>query len=225
MIKAIIFDFDGIITDSEPVHLKMFQQVLSELNISISRQEYYETYLGMDDKGCFTTVLKAHGLDASHEVVQALIDKKAKSMMEYLEKSVFIYPGVTDFVNKAKDRFRLAIASGALRHEIEYVLQMAGISSAFDLIVSAEDVMYGKPDPECFNKALERLNDHSVLHLTPGECVVIEDSIAGIEGAIAAGMKCIAVTNTYDSGRLTMAGSIVKGLSEIDVEKLDGLFR
>ena len=224
MIKAIIFDFDGIITDSEPVHLKMFQQVLSELSISISKQEYYETYLGMDDKGCFTTVLQAHGLDASLEVIQSLIDKKAKFMMEYLKNSVFIYPGVVDFVNKAKDRFRLAIASGALRHEIEFVLQKAGIGSAFDLIVSAEDVTYGKPDPECFNKALERLNDHSGLRLTPVECVVIEDSIAGIEGALAAGMKCNAVANTYDSGRLTMADRIVRGLDEINVEDLDSLF-
>ena len=224
MIKAIIFDFDGVITDSEPVHLKMFQQVLSELSISISKQEYYETYLGMDDKGCFTTVLQTHGLDASHEVIQSLIDKKAKFMMEYLQNSVFIYPGVVDFVNKAKDRFRLAIASGALRHEIEFVLQQAGINYAFDLIVSAEDVIYGKPDPECFNKALERLNDSSGLQLKPGECVVIEDSIAGIEGTLAAGMKCIAVTNTYGTDRLTMADRIVRGLDEINVEDLDSLF-
>lgn len=224
MIKAIIFDFDGIITDSEPVHLKMFQQVLSELNITITKQEYYETYLGMDDKGCFSTVLHAHGIEATPDIIHSLIEKKTKYLMDYIKNSVFIYPGVVDFVNQAKDKFSLSIASGALRHEIEFILHKAGIHSVFDFIVSAEDVMYGKPDPECFNKALDRFNKYSDQRITPAECVVIEDSIAGIEGAIAAGMKCIAVTNTYSSDRLTMADVIVKSLSEVDVENIDGMF-
>lgn len=224
MIKAIIFDFDGVITDSEPVHLKMFQQVLSELNITISKQEYYETYLGMDDKGCFSTVLQANGIKANPELIQSLIDKKTRYLMDYMKNSVFIYPGVVDFVNKAKDKFCLAIASGALRHEIGFVLQKAGINAAFNVIVSAEDVMYGKPDPECFNKALDRINDSSGGQLKPEECVVIEDSIAGIEGVIAAGMRCIAVTNTYGRDRLTMAGMIVKSLEEINVDRLERAF-
>jgi len=255
MLKAIIFDFDGVITDSEPVHLKMFQKVLSEKGISLGVEEYYERYLGMDDRGCFSALLEAHGVEPDRELIQSLVRKKTTYLMEYIKNDLFIYPGVVDFVEKARDRFHLAIASGALRHEIEFVLRRAGIDSAFEVIVSAEDVQAGKPDPECFLKALKRLNetfmgqglteeDEEPLTLTlypqkrgkgegrssggiegisPEECLVIEDSIAGIEGAIAAGMKCIAVTNTYGPERLTMANLVVKSLEEIDLDTLEGL--
>ncbi len=220
MIQAIIFDFDGVITDSEPVHLRMFQKVLADMGISLNEKEYYEIYLGMDDKGCFTTVLQPHGIKTSPDLIQSLIQKKTKYLMEYIKDHLFIYPGVVDFIEASRKRFSLAIASGALRHEIEFVLNHAGIRSAFDVIVSAEEVREGKPSPECFNTALERLNKTGPQQMKANECLVIEDSIAGIEAARAAGMKCIAVTNTYGRERLTMADRVVKSLEEIDIGNL-----
>ena len=225
MVKAILFDFDGVITDSEPVHLRMFQKVLAEMGISLSQKEYYEIYLGMDDKGCFTTVLQSHGIGIAPDLIQSLIHKKTKYLMEYIKNDLFIYPGVVDFVDRSRKRYPLAIASGALRHEIEFVLNHTGIRSAFNVIVSAEDVQEGKPNPECFNKALGRLNEIGQQQIKANECLVIEDSIAGIEGALSAGMKCIAVTNTYGPERLTMADLVVKSLEEIKVEALEGLFK
>ena len=220
MIRAIIFDFDGVITDSEPVHLKMFQKVLSEMGITLDAREYYEVYLGMDDKGCFTTILKANGIGTASQLIQSLIQKKTNYLMEYIKNDLFIYPGVVELVGSSRKDYLLAIASGALRHEIEFVLESAGIRSAFSVIVSAEDVSEGKPNPECFNKALEQLNGMGGERIKKDECLVIEDSIAGIEAAKAAGMSCVAVTNTYSRDRLTLADKVVKELSEINFENL-----
>ena len=220
MIRAIIFDFDGVITDSEPVHLKMFQKVLSEMGITLNAKEYYEVYLGMDDKGCFTTILKSNGIGTAPQLIQSLIQKKTNYLMEYIKNDLFIYPGVVELVGSAKKDYLLAIASGALRHEIEFVLESAGIRSAFNVLVSAEDVSEGKPNPECFNTALERLNKISGERIKKDECLVIEDSIAGIEAAKSAGMLCVAVTNTYSYDRLTLADRVVRELSEINLENL-----
>ena len=218
MLKAIIFDFDGVITDSEPVHLKMFQKVLGEMGLTISEKDYYEIYLGMDDKGCFSTLLKSNGIDSNFELIQSLIDKKTEYLMDYIKDNLFIYPGVVEFIETSYGKYLLAIASGALRHEIEFILEGAGIRSAFSIIVSAEDVSEGKPNPECFNKALDRLNEISRQPITTAECLVIEDSIAGVEAAKAAGMRCAAVTNTYNPDRLKMADIVVKGVADIDME-------
>ena len=223
MLKAIIFDFDGVITDSEPSHLRMFQKVLLEMGISLDKKEYYEKYLGMDDKGCFATVLRSHGIDTDPDLIQSLIKKKTNYLMEAMKSDLFIYPGVVDFIEKARKRYLLAVASGALRHEIEFVLIHTGVLSAFDVIVSAEDVQEGKPNPECFNLALRRLNEMGERDIRPEECIVIEDSIAGIEGAKGAEMKCIAVTNTYSHERLTMADMVVKSLEGINVENLGNI--
>ncbi len=223
MLKAIIFDFDGVITDSEPVHLLMFQKVLAEMGLSLSKKEYYDVYLGMDDKGCFSTLLYSHGINAAPGLIQSLIKKKSAYVMEYIKNGLFIYPGVVDFIELVRRKYCLSIASGALRHEIEFVLNRAGIRSMFDVIISAEDVREGKPNPECFNKSLERLNEGGRQQIRPDECLVIEDSIAGIEAASSAGMRCIAVTNTYSHDSLTMADRVVGSLKEIDVEDLENL--
>jgi HAD superfamily hydrolase (TIGR01509 family) len=174
----------------------------------------------MDDKGCFTTILKSNGIGTAPQLIQSLIQKKTNYLMEYIKNDLFIYPGVVELVGSSRKDYLLAIASGALRHEIEFVLESAGIRSAFNVIVSAEDVSEGKPNPECFNTALEQLNKISGERIKRDECLVIEDSIAGIEAAKAAGMLCVAVTNTYSRDRLTLADRVVRELSEINLENL-----
>ncbi len=220
MLKAIIFDFDGIITDSEPVHLRMFQKVLGEMGLTISEKDYYDIYLGMDDKGCFSTVLRSNGIESNFEHIQSLIDKKTVYLMDYIKDNLFIYPGVVEFIENSSKKYLLAIASGALRHEIEFILEGAGIRSAFNIIVSAEDVSEGKPNPECFIMALDRLNEISGQPITTADCLVVEDSIAGIEAAKAAGMRCAAVTNTYSPDRLKMADLVVDRVTDIVLEAL-----
>src|ERR1051326_7818404 len=176
MLKAIIFDFDGVIANSEPAHFAAFQRVLSEEGISISEEDYYKKYLAMDDRGAFTAALKNTGREKDLWRVQELIERKTV----YFDSEDFIvtYPDTISFIKEFSCRFPFAINSGALRAEIERVIIGAGIRDCFPIIVSAEDITCCKPDPEGYLKALNRLNNHHVsLSARPSECLVIEDSL------------------------------------------------
>lgn len=227
MLKAIIFDCDGIIADNEPLHLRMFQKVLGEEGISLTPKEYYDIYLGMSDRGCFTAVLSAHEQSTDPSRINKLIRQKARYYQQAIQQELIVLPGVKDLAQQASERYPLAVASGALRHEIELILEAAGIQKAFKVIVSAEDVSSGKPHPEGFTLALSRLNassPKSTSPIRPEECLVIEDSIAGIEAAKAARMRCLAVTNSYSREPLQQADLIVNSLEGTSLESLERLF-
>ena len=219
MLKAIIFDFDGVLADTEPIHFMMFQRVLKQEDLPLSQREYYEKYVGLDDKGCFQAILSEHGRPAQPETIQRLVERKASLLLEYLKTNLSIYPGVVEFVTTAAARKRLAIVSGALRHEIEYVLDAAGIRKKFEHITAAEDVRNGKPDPEGYLHALRHLDQTASVRAA--ECLVIEDTIAGVQAAQSAGMRCLAVTNTYHADQLTMADAVTPTLKEYDLESLE----
>lgn len=226
MLKAIIFDCDGVIVDSEPHHMKALQMVLEEEGISLSKEEYYQKYLAMDDKGCFETALAAHGRPIDNAILKKLITRKMAVYRTLSQQSLYLYPGVVEFVHKATGAYRLAIASGAFRGEIKFALDKGGMRAAFPVIVSAQDVKNGKPHPEAFLTALAKLNQRtpSGPPILPAECVVIEDSLHGVEAARSAGMKCLAVTNSYPEERLRgKADRIVKSLTEIEPKALEAL--
>lgn len=226
MLKAIIFDCDGVIVDSEPHHMKALQLVLKEEGIDLTREEYYSTYLAMDDKGCFETALKADGRPVDNRILKGLIVRKMALYKTLSQQELFIYPGVVGFVKKAEGIYRLAVASGAFRAEIKFALDKGGMRSAFPVIVSAQDVKNGKPHPEAFLTALAKLNALSppIPPILPSECVVIEDSIHGVEAARSAGMKCLAVTTSYPRSRLVgKADRIVADLAEIEPKDLEAL--
>ena len=221
--KAIIFDCDGVIVDSEPHHLKAFQILLEGEGISLSKEAYYEKYLALDDKGFFETLLKIHDRPVDNAVLKRLIIKKMALYRELSQKELYLYPGVVDFVKKAVASYRLAIASGAFRGEIKFALDKGGIRSAFPVIVSAQDVKRGKPDPEAFLTALEKLNQlsPSTSAIKPSECVVIEDSLNGMDAAHKAGMFCLAVTNSYPRASIEgKADRVVESLTEIEPKDL-----
>jgi HAD superfamily hydrolase (TIGR01509 family) len=227
MLRAMIFDCDGVIANNEPLHLRMFQKTLSEEGLPLTEKEYYETYLGMDDRGCFSTVLEKHDRAATPNLVRDLIRRKAVYFEEALRRELVLFPGVKEFVLSASRQYPLAVASGALRHEIETILRAAGIRKAFHLIVSAEDVSEGKPSPEGFLKALQGINDAAPTRrppIQPGETLVIEDSIAGIQAAKSAGMVCVAVTNSYPGRSLRQADLVVDSLKDLRLETVQGLF-
>ncbi len=226
MLKAIIFDFDGVIANTEPVHLRAFQEVLREEGISLSSQDYYEKYLALDDKTFFATVLKGRGRSFDKTFIESLMHRKSRYYERFLRENIVIFPGVRDFIKNVYKRYALAIGSGALRHEIEFILEYAGIREEFEGITSAEDVTNCKPDPEVFFTALHRINslssnDEKIL---PYECLVIEDSIHGIKAAHSAGMKCLAVTNSYPPEKLSQADMIVSSLEGIKTGDLEKLF-
>ncbi len=218
MLKAIIFDFDGVVADTEPLHLAMFQRVLEEEGLALSERDYFEKYVGLDDKGCFQGILAASGRPTPAGTIRRLVERKAVIMLEHLKTHLIIFPGVVEFVTMAAARHHLAIASGALRHEIEYILDVAGIRRAFEHITAAEDVRKGKPDPEAYLHTLQCLN-HSARIGAP-ECLVIEDTIPGIQAAHAAGMRCLAVSNTCPADQLTIADAVTATLKGYDLESL-----
>jgi HAD superfamily hydrolase (TIGR01509 family) len=227
MLRAMIFDCDGVIADSEPLHLAAFQKILSEEGITLTQEDYYQKYLAMDDKSCFESVLMAHGRTYDKRILKDLIIRKMAAYRQLSEQKLSLYPGVVDFVRKAQGAYRLAIASGAFRGEIKFALEAAGLRSAFPVIVGAQDVRNGKPHPEALLLALRQINEQPPRPsppIQPEECLVIEDSIHGVDAAHAAGMKCLAVTNSYPKEKLARADLIISSLEEMELKNLERLF-
>lgn len=224
MLRAILFDFDGVVADNEPIHLAMFQRVLGEIGLFLSKEEYYAHYLGYDDKGCFAALLAARGRSATAAVIDDLVERKACAYLDSIQQHLVIFPGVRELVREAAGRLRLAIVSGALRHEIELILEQAGIRKPFDHITSAEEISRGKPDPEGFLHALAALNRTRPAgdpELTSEDCLVIEDSIPGIRAAHAAGMKVLAVANTHPIEELREAEAVTTSLESVNLRDLE----
>lgn len=226
MLNAVIFDFDGVIADAEPVHMRAFQEALHEEGLSLSKDEYYDRYLALDDKTFFATVFRDRGKRFDKALVKDLMDRKSRYYDRFIRENIIIFPGVPDFVKNLHKKYALAIGSGALRHEIEFILEYAGIREEFQVITSAEDVIKCKPDPEVFIKALNGINAclASNVKIYPQDCLVIEDSIHGIKAAHSAGMNCLAVANSYPSHKLSEADIVVNGLNEVKIEEIEYLF-
>ena len=219
-LQAIIFDFDGVIANTEPLHFAGLHQTLKEIGIELTEPEYYAEYLGYDDRGCILAALAANRRPADRGTVERLMTRKAEAYLESVTQHQVIFPGVPEFVREAARSYPLAIASGALRHEIEYILESAGLRSIFAHITSAEDVTRGKPDPQPFLLTLKALQQTKPA-LMPASCLVIEDSLPGIRSAAAAGMKVLAVANTHTVQDLHEAHAITHGLSDIRLADLE----
>jgi len=220
MLRAVIFDFNGIIVDDEPIHFELFQKVFAEEGIDLTKDAYYARYLGFDDRGAFSYGYHERQRELTDVKLAELIDRKSAYYQEAIRNQVAIFPGVNKLVADLANNLPLAVASGALRNEIETILTTAGLIYYFKAIVSAEDVERGKPEPDIFLKALAALNGHNGNAIHPSECVVIEDSKEGIKGARRAGMKCLAVTNSHPAELLGDANAIVTSLEEVALAKL-----
>ncbi len=217
MLRAVIFDFNGIIVDDEPIHFKLFQRVLGEEGIDLTQEAYFARYLGFDDRGAFSFGYLEHQLPLNDAKLAELIERKAGYYQKAIRNHVAIFPGVKALSADLAPHLPLAVASGALRNEIETILTTAGLIDYFKAIVSAEDVARGKPEPEIFLKALAALNSQSAKPIQANECVVIEDSKEGIKGAVRAGMKCLAVTNSHGPEMLSEADAVVSSLEKVDL--------
>ena len=218
MLKAIIFDFDGVLADTEPLHFMVFQRVLQEEGLLLSEHDYYQKYVGFDDRGCFHAILSEHGRPAPPETIQQLVERKAAMMLGHITTTKMVYPGVVEFVKDVANRYRLAIVSGALRHEIELILKAASMRDDFEHLTAAEDVLDGKPAPEGYLHALQALNRRAPL--LASECLVIEDTIFGIQAAHAAGMRCLALSTTSPPDRLGIADAVTATLQGYDLASL-----
>ena len=212
--EAVIFDFDGVIVDTEPLHYSAFQRTLEPLGLHFTWEEYVETYIGFDDRDAFRYAFSSLGTPLSPEGLHDLIEQKALFFAEVIRSGVSAYPGVLDLISHLHARKSpLAICSGALRADIDPILSMLGITDCFDVIVTADDVAASKPDPECYLLAFQRLQSAHHCSFTKAATLAIEDTPAGISAAKAAGLLVCAVTNSYSADRLDQATFVTESLS------------
>ena len=222
-LQAIILDFDGVIADSEPLHLEAFQQTLAESGLELSAEDYYRHYLGYDDAGLFRVLGRDRQIAMTDAQIAALVARKRARLQERLHGSDVLFPGASDFIQRAASQVPLAIVSGAMRHEILQVVGGAGVGDLFAVIVAAGDTPDGKPSPAPYRLAFERLRQSTGRRFEPQRCVAIEDSRWGLESAQGAGLRCIGVASSYAADELARAELVVGGLGELTLPELDRL--
>lgn len=223
-LQAIVFDFDGVIADSEMLHLRAYQQVLGPEGITISNEEYLDKYLGYDDVGVFKAVGRDKGVPMDDGRIEQLIARKSTRYDELSAAGEMLFPGAADFIRAAAAAMPIAIASGALTHEIEEILDRTGLRPLFPVIVGADQTERSKPHPEPYQTAFERLRLITGRDLIPWRSVAIEDSKWGLVSARDAGLRCVAVTNTYSAAELRPdAELVVAGLHALTLDALDSL--
>jgi len=222
-LQAIVFDFDGVIADSEPLHLRAFQQTLTEEGIELSAADYYSRYLGYDDVGLMRMLATDRGIAMSDRQITALVARKSARLQEMRCDGHVLFPGAVEFIRNAAAEVPIAIASGALKHEIMEIIGAAGIGDLFTAIVAAGDTPQSKPSPAPYLLAFERLRQGSGRDLDPRRCVAIEDSRWGLESAHGAGLRCVGVTNSYSAADLQGAELVVGGLGDLTLPALDRL--
>jgi len=221
MLKAVIFDFDGVIADSELLHYKALNAIFKPFGIDVPQQMYWDKYLGYNDVEAVEAISRDYNILLSPEHVDKALKKKAEIFEELVKAENTIFQGVVEFVEMLKaNGIRRAVCSGAILNDIKIMLEDTVLKDAFEVIVTADDVKKGKPDPQGYLLTLNRLND-SGEKVGLDECVVIEDSHWGLEAAIAAGMKTIAVTNSYPKAQLAdFTTKVVDRLNEITIDVL-----
>jgi len=226
MLHAIVFDFDGVLADSEPLHFEVFRRVLADIGITLSTELYYERYLGYDDVGGFRAVLQDNGRPNDDAAIRALVTTKARMFPAYVDGREVLFPGVATRVRAFAAAVPLAIASGAHPHEIELILNGAGLRDAFHVIVGAGDTPQSKPAPDPYARAVRLLQDRGLVPAgddAAAQCVAIEDSKWGIQSAKRAGLACVGVTTSYPAEELTEADLVVENVSGLSLDALRGL--
>ena len=222
-LQAIIFDFDGVIANSEPLHLRAFQQTLAEEQLAMTAQEYYSRYLGFDDVGVFAALARDRGVGMSERHIAELVARKGVHLQQMLQAGEVLFPGAADFIRAAALAVPIAVASGALRHEIEEVLDATGLRPLFRVIVGSGDTPQSKPSPAPYLLAVGRLREQTGETLVARRCVAIEDSRWGLDSARGAGLRCVGVTNSYPASELAGAELIVDGLKSLTIPMIERL--
>jgi HAD superfamily hydrolase (TIGR01509 family) len=208
MIRAVVFDFDGVIANSEPLHFRAYRDVLVERGINLSERDYYDRYLGYDDIGAFRAIADDASVPLTEADIADLVAQKAVRLEALEQADSVLFPGAREAVQRLGACWPLAIASGALKPEILRVLDHESLRSHFPVVVSAEDTSASKPDPAPYVRAVDLLASRNGS-LLPSECVAIEDSRWGLVSARAAGLRTIGITHTYPAADLADASDVV----------------
>ncbi len=230
MPNAIIFDFDGVVVDSEPLHYQAFVMVGRSFNFEFTWEQYMAQYIGFDDRDAFRYML-AQAIEAGHtpdvedvdRTLAKLIDQKQKAFEALAQMGTAAIPGTVELINEAHaSGLPIAIASGATHADIDQMLGLLELRDKFEIIVAADDVKHSKPDPTTYAKAFEKLAAlHADKPLTPGTTLAIEDTKAGLSSALGAGLQTLALTTTSPAEVLHQAGRVIEDLSGVTLATLN----
>jgi HAD superfamily hydrolase (TIGR01509 family) len=229
VLRAIVFDFNGILVDDEPIHMAALQKVLGEERVELSRDDYYALYLGLDDRGCLAAALAAAGQPAPPERLARLVARKAAYYQAAMRRQSYpFFAGAVELVTAAAAAgLTLGLVSGALREEVEQALGEAGLRRLFKAVVTAEDVAAGKPDPEGYRRALAEFNSQPPLParlIHPHEALAVEDSPAGLQAAAQAGLVTLGVAHAEPGPELRGADLVAPGLAGLSLARLQQLY-
>ncbi|MFN2637861.1 MAG: HAD family hydrolase [Gemmatimonadaceae bacterium] len=205
MTEAILFDFNGVLIDDESQHCEALQRVLADERITLTRAQYYEEYLGLDDRSGFIQAFRRVNRTVTPELLEYFVEKKSKLYLGIVKTSLRMVAGAAEFVRDAATQFRLGIVSGALRREIDAVLARTDIADRFEIIVTADDVARCKPDPAAYLTAHRAFAERRPVSVQ--SCVVIEDSLPGLQAARGAGMPCVMLTTSHAARALEGRGA------------------
>jgi beta-phosphoglucomutase len=215
-ITAVVFDFDGVLADTERLHLLAFQDVFSGQGWHLDEQSYYDRYMGFDDRGAIVEYTRDLGLIPTDDEICAMTASKAQAFATRLASGEVLFPEANACVTRLAREFPLAIASGALHAEIVAILKTGGLLHYFPVIIGADDCTRHKPEPEPYLQAA------AALGVDPRACTAIEDSSWGLASARAAGMRTIALTTTSSPAAVNQADRIISGLHELTAELVRG---
>ncbi len=225
MLRAVVFDFDGVLADTEPLHLEAYQEVLGHEEVNLSVDDYYGRYLGFDDRGVFQALSEERSIGWSAAQIDSLIERKGRQVAALLRDRDVMFPHAARVVADVARAVPVAIASGAVRPEIEAVLDRAGLGSHFDVIVAAGETDRSKPSPEPYLRAVTLLSSllQSINGRDSSGIVAVEDSMWGIKSARGAGLQCVAVAQTYPPEQLGDADLVVRTVGDLTVDTLRDL--
>ena len=221
-LRAAVFDFDGVIVDSEPLHFRALRDALQASGVSITREEYWSHLLASDDRGAIRLAFERRGEAADPERLERVAARKVERFAELIPE-IPVFPGASELISTLATEVPLAIASGARHDEVEEILSGLGLRDAFQAIVGAEDSERTKPDPAPYLEAARRLAARAP-GLEPTECVAFEDTAPGIAAALGAGMKVVGIAHSYPADKLRAAHRVVDSLTGFDAGSLHGLF-
>jgi beta-phosphoglucomutase len=212
MRRGVVFDFDGVLADSEGLHLAAFQDVLSARGWTMARATYFDRYLGYDDRDLLAAFLADHDLQVPAAELDAIVAEKGRKYDARVQGGDILFPAAAACVARLRGAFALGIASGSLHEEIADILRANNLERAFEVVVGADDVAKSKPAPDSYAAAVEHLG------VRPADAVAIEDSHWGLTAARAAGLHTIGITTSYPRRALQSADAVIDSLDEVTPE-------
>ncbi len=224
-LKAVLFDFNGVILDDEPIHEQLIQETLLTENLRFAEDDFQRFCLGRSDRACFQDLFNSRGRVLSENTLNKLLAHKSAAYQDRIQsmEPLPLFEGIQTLIQAFQDhQLKLGIVSGAHRTEIELVLEKANLRAAFDVIVAAEDISISKPSPQGYLQAITQLNTQFIdLNLQPADCLAIEDSFPGLEAAHHAKIPVVGVAHTYPFHMMQRrANWAVDSFAQLEVERL-----